>query len=129
MSDIVDKAKEFMKEHKLSQRMFSDLVGINYTTMMRGLQRKSKFSADTVKKIKKVMRGETVVIAGRYSKCNPPQSCFDCPLPDCNNNKVALKSETAYLQAGTAKDYIDTDIRGRQYDTSLHFCRKFNLLM
>ena len=127
--NIVERIKAFIKEHKLSKRMFADMCGINYTTLLCGMQGKSRFRGDIEKKIEKVLKSNGPVVAGRYSKCNPPQSCFNCPLPDCNNNKIAAKAETVYLQAGTAKDYIESDSNSRQYDTTLNFCRKYNLLM
>lgn len=127
--DIVDRIREYIKVHKITQRMFADLAGINCTTLIRGLQRKTQFRPDIKKRIEKVLKEKREINTGQYEGCNPPQSCFECPLPDCNNNKLAVKAETEYLQAGTAKDYVQSDSSSRQYDTSLHFCRKYNLLL
>lgn len=61
--------------------------------------------------------------------CQPPETCFTCPLPDCNNSRLATKRETAFTKKGLEKDYIETDCNSRQYTINMPYCGKSNLLL
>ena len=83
----------------------------------------------TYDKIKSFLKSNKQKNEDVYEGCDPPLSCFTCPLPECNNNKLVTKKETEFTKRGLEKDYIVSDVKINQHTINLPYCPKSNLLM
>lgn len=131
----IAKIKRIIQEVGLTTCGLARLAGLNDSVVRNYLLGKGRDPKKTKAKIMAVLESDAFKEMKRLAdikknfECDPPHTCFECPLPECNCSKPHSRGETEFLMAALAKDYIDKDTRSRQYDTSLPVCRKYNLLM
>ena len=86
MEDLRKQVLDYMENRQMTPTLFCQKAQINYRAFKRWLNHKHQFTRKTLDKIKKQ-------INLTQNKCNPPYTCFTCPLPECDNDMVPTKEE------------------------------------
>ena len=115
MEDLRKQVLDYMEERKIKESTFCQYARINPNTFRKWLKKEVTLQKVTTEKIL-IQLGKKEKLLDR---CNPPQSCFTCPLPECNNERIPNKEEYAYAQIGHMKDYIDKSSQNRTYRIKL----------